>query len=168
MRAPPGLLALTTLLAACDPLTDPALGPCGTRKPAAFILGTGEEKFEPIHDTIEVQIGPPGQAGGGSHIWFAMRCWNMGPHVVAEFGVNHLPSGALLTPPSLRQAIDLEYNEAERADEVYGIRGFLAMDPFTDMLFTSHQVKLWVKMDDECKVHKEAEAVATVSGFHQL
>lgn len=168
MRASFFLVASAALLVGCGPGADPALGPCAARKPAELYLGTGADRFEPIRDTIEVQLGPPGQGGGSMHIWFAMRCRNMGPHVVAEIGVDDLTTGDLLTPISLREAIDLEYNPDQQADEVYGIRGFL--EGFSDIpaVKTGDMVKLWVKMDDDCKAHEEAEAVTTVSGFHQL
>src|SRR5262245_56500222 len=109
MRASYILLALVTLVVACDPGPDPALGPCNTRKPASCILGTGEAQFEPINGSIAVQIGPAGQGAGSYHIWFALRCKNTGPHVITEIGVDDVLTGQRIAP-HLWEALDLEYN----------------------------------------------------------
>src|SRR3954470_6633861 len=126
MRALRSLLLLPPLLLGCGPGPDPSLAAaCGARKPAEVIIGTGEEEFTALGQSVEVQVGPAGQGAGSFHIWFALRCRNMGPNVLAAIGVDDVMTGQLLSPTSLREAVTLQYNPAEHADEVFGIRGFL-------------------------------------------
>lgn len=171
MRSPCVLVASAAILAGCQGESgDPALGPCADRAPAIAVVGTGKDRFEPIGQTVPVQIGPPGQGIAGFHIWYGLRCQNLGPHILAEIGVDDVETGALLTPLGLREAIDLAYDEVERADEVYGIRAFL-VTPAADAggidpsMLTGRKVRLWVKAEDTCQSGIEADVTATVDSY---
>lgn len=178
MRTSILLFPVAISIIGCGPGPDPELAAsCEDRPPAEMLVGTGEDEFEPVNQTIVVQAGPAGQGAGSYHIWFGLRCRNLGPHLVGQLSVTDVATGQLLTQDGFRLAVDLEYQPDQHADEVAGVRGYLLAgypdgsdDPTAigGSSLLGRQIKMKASVEDACKRHMESEVTATVSGYHQL
>jgi hypothetical protein len=154
-------------LAGCPEPTDPDLAkPCGQRRAASVLVGTGSDQFQPIPaDGLLIQTGPQ----GGNHIWMAFACRGLGPTVGVSYGIKELSTGTDVTG-TLDEVDTLQYDPASDTDQVAGIRGFFALEP-TDAITDPSQlvgktVMLWADVTDSCSlpaVHGEAQG--KVTGF---
>ena len=166
-------LLSSILLGGCGPGIDPNLEkPCDQRGPAAVTVGTGEEEFQPISASgVRVNYGDQ----GGSHIWIGLSCKNLGPKAILSYGVRDVETGQDLDEGSLKEVVELVYDEASGTDRAGGIYGYLRQgyygegpppDDFVDPSeLGGRAVLLWADVTDECHdepVHGEAEA--TVAG----
>lgn len=157
--------------------TDPALSaPCAERAPGEVEIGTGAEVFAEISESVEVQIGPQ----NGGHVWFALRCRNLGPRVRVALGVRDLATDMSLSEPGLRVTEDLVYDPRARADEIAGLHGYL--NDFFEVPgpagpgapggttlgvreLTGRAIALWVKVEDACGARAAAEERALIRGY---
>jgi hypothetical protein len=120
------LVTLVTLVmhaAACVlPDADMALAaPCAARAKGQVEIGTGADAFAELSGSVDVAIGPQ----NGGHVWFALRCRNLGPRVEVSLGVRDLATGMSLSEPGLRVTEDLVYDPEAGADEIAGLHGYL-------------------------------------------
>lgn len=161
------LFALFALLAGCEPGEDPNLvEDCSKRKPAEVIIGTGQYAFKPIDEKVNITFGPQ----GGAHVWFSLRCRNIGPFAVVFPSIRDVTTGTLLSQPGIKAGVHLIYNAAEEADEAAGIYGYLnnvfvpedGSPTFSLSDLPGRKVVLAADVQDHCKASSKGELEVTL------
>ena len=160
-------LPLFALLAGCEPGEDPNLEEdCSRREPGEVIIGTGQHEFKPIDQKVNITFGPQ----GGAHVWFSLRCRNIGPFAVVFPSIRDVATGTLLSQPGIKAGVHLIYNAAEEADEVAGIYGYLGnifLPEDGSLAFTisdlpGRKAVLAADVQDHCKASSRGEIEVTL------
>jgi len=162
MRA---LAVLLTLLAlgGCTP-TDPDLAkPCGQRRAARVVIGTGQYAFETIGNDggLPIETDPYLDT---SLVWLTIGCQGLGPNVRVSYGITDTATdGGIATV--LDQGEELTYDSDLDQDEAAGLYAYLAFDagsPLDDQLdggfnnpaqLVGRHVVFWAEVvDNTCPV----------------